>query len=173
MRRPGLGVRHLPGGHGQGRRRPHQAAGQRLLQDPGPLHDPREAHQRRRRGSHPQAPAGEERHRRDSALQAIYAKQSANFKTLFDFVDGAKTYRNYTDADPLRRHLPVRQLPVPAVPGRDRGHLRPQRLRGQHSSVGERSMLGVFQQVAKDIGNVERSGSWRPSTTCSRASAPR
>ena len=30
----------------------------------------------------------------------------------------------------LRRHLPVRQLPVPAVPGGDRGHLRPQRLRG-------------------------------------------
>ena len=31
---------------------------------------------------------------------------------------------------PLRRDLPVRQLPVPAVPGRDRGHLGPQRLRG-------------------------------------------
>ena len=30
----------------------------------------------------------------------------------------------------LRRHLPVRELPVPAVPGSDRGHLRPQRLRG-------------------------------------------
>ena len=63
-------------------------------------------------------------------LKAIYAKESANFKTLFDFVDGAKTYRNYTDEAALRRHLPVRQLPVPAVPGRDRGHLRPQRLRG-------------------------------------------
>jgi len=30
----------------------------------------------------------------------------------------------------LRRHLPVRELPVPAVPGSDRGHLRSQRLRG-------------------------------------------
>ena len=43
---PGVGIRHLAGGHGQGRRRPHQAAGQRLLQDPGPVQDPREAHQR-------------------------------------------------------------------------------------------------------------------------------
>ena len=61
VRRPCVGVRDLPGGHGQGHRRPHQAAGQRLLQDPGPLQDPPEADQRRRRGGHPQAPAGEER----------------------------------------------------------------------------------------------------------------
>jgi len=33
----------------------------------------------------------------ETALQAIYAVESANFKTLFDFVDGAKTNRNYTD----------------------------------------------------------------------------
>ena len=59
--RPGVGVRDLPGGHGEGRRRPHQAAGQRLLQDPGPVQDPPEADQRRRRGGHPQASAGEER----------------------------------------------------------------------------------------------------------------
>ncbi len=66
-----------------------------------------------------------------SALHGDLRRASqANFKTLFDFVDGAKTYRNYTDEAALRRHLPVRQLPVPAVPGRDRGHLRPQRLRG-------------------------------------------
>lgn len=32
-----------------------------------------------------------------AALSRTYAKESANFKTLFDFVDGAKTYRNYTD----------------------------------------------------------------------------
>ena len=32
-----------------------------------------------------------------AALREIYAFESANFKTLFDFVDGAKKYRNYTD----------------------------------------------------------------------------
>ena len=32
--------------------------------------------------------------------------------------------------DTLHRDLPVRQLPVPALPSRDRGHLGPQRLRG-------------------------------------------
>jgi Zn finger protein HypA/HybF involved in hydrogenase expression len=61
VRRPLVGVRDLSGGHGEGHRRPNQAAGQRLLQDPGPFQHPPEAHQRRRRGGHPQASAGEER----------------------------------------------------------------------------------------------------------------
>src|SRR3546814_12211358 len=30
-------------------------------------------------------------------LMTIHAKESANFKTIFDFVDGAKTCRNYGD----------------------------------------------------------------------------
>ena len=28
-------------------------------------------------------------------LEAVYAQEAGNFKTLFDFVDGAKTYRNF------------------------------------------------------------------------------
>ncbi|WIM05700.1 MAG: BREX system P-loop protein BrxC [Candidatus Nitricoxidivorans perseverans] len=32
-------------------------------------------------------------------LAAVYAQQSNNFKTLFDFADGAQTYRNFKDAD--------------------------------------------------------------------------
>ena len=32
-----------------------------------------------------------------TALGRIYGDQHANFKTLFDFVDGARTYRNYAD----------------------------------------------------------------------------
>jgi hypothetical protein len=43
---------------------------------------------------------------------------------------------------------------------------------GRNSSVGERSMLGVVQEVAKDIGTA-RSERWPPSTACSKASAPR
>ena len=39
----------------------------------------------------------------------------------------------------LRRHLPVRELPVPAVPGGDRGHLRPQRVRGPQQ-LGRRAV---------------------------------
>ena len=152
---PGVGVRHLPGGHGQGRRRPHQAAGQRLLQDPGPLQDPREAHQRGRRGSHPQAPAGEERGGRSRAEHDLRGPSHANFKTLFDFVDGAKTYRNYTDETHFVGTYPFVSYQFPLFQAAIEGISDHNAFEGRNSSVGERSMLGVVQQVAKDIGDVE------------------
>jgi hypothetical protein len=57
----------------------------------------------------------EKNERGESALRAIYAAQSANFKTLFDFVDGSKTYRNYTRTrSPRTRHpYPRRRHPRP------------------------------------------------------------
>ena len=63
-------------------------------------------------------------------LEAVYAQESANFKTLFDFVDGAKTYRNFTDETHFVGTYPFVSYQFPSLPSRDRGHLRPQRLRG-------------------------------------------
>ena len=130
-------------------------AGQRLLQDPGPLQDAPEAHQRRRRGGHPQASAGEERRRREPRSSTIYADQHANFKTLFDFVDGAKTYRNYTDEAHFVGTYPFVSYQFPLFQAAIEGISDHNVFEGRNSSVGERSMLGVVQQVAKDIGNVE------------------
>lgn len=90
-----------------------------------------------------------------AALSAIYAKESANFKTLFDFVDGAKSYRNYTDETHFVGTYPFVGYQFPLFQAAIEGISDHNVFEGRNSSVGERSMLGVVQQVAKDIGNVE------------------
>jgi hypothetical protein len=90
-----------------------------------------------------------------SALGTIYADQHANFKTLFNFVDGAKTYRNYTDEAHFVGTYPFVSYQFPLFQAAIEGISDHNVFEGRNSSVGERSMLGVVQQVAKDIGNVE------------------
>ena len=90
-----------------------------------------------------------------STLDAIYAREAANFKTLFDFVDGAKTYKNYTDETHFVGTYPFVSYQFPLFQAAIEGISDHNVFEGRNSSVGERSMLGVVQQVAKDIGNVE------------------
>lgn len=90
-----------------------------------------------------------------SALKSIYANESANFKTLFDFVDGAKTYRNYADESHFVGTYPFVSYQFPLFQAAIEGISDHNVFEGRNSSVGERSMLGVVQQVAKDIGDVE------------------
>ncbi|KOT97329.1 ATP-binding protein [Streptomyces sp. NRRL F-4711] len=90
-----------------------------------------------------------------SALAKIYAEQHANFKTLFDFVDGAKTYRNYTDEAHFTGTYPFVSYQFPLFQAAIEGISDHNVFEGRNSSVGERSMLGVVQQVAKDVGDVE------------------
>jgi hypothetical protein len=91
----------------------------------------------------------------ESALQSIYAAESANFKTLFDFVDGSKTYRNFADEDHFIGTYPFVSYQFPLFQAAIEGISDHNAFEGRNSSVGERSMLGVVQQVAKDIGDVE------------------
>lgn len=91
----------------------------------------------------------------ETALEAIYARESPNFKTLFDFVDGAKTYRNYTDEEHFVGTYPFVSYQFPLFQAAIESISDHNAFEGRNSSVGERSMLGVVQQVAKDIGNVE------------------
>lgn len=90
-----------------------------------------------------------------AALGKIYAQQHANFKTLFDFVDGGKTYRNYSDESHLIGTYPFVSYQFPLFQAAIEGISDHNVFEGRNSSVGERSMLEVFQQVAKDIGNLE------------------
>jgi len=86
-------------------------------------------------------------------LQAIHAKEAANFKTIFDFVDGAKTYRNYVDGDHFIGTYPFVTYQIPMFQAAIEGLSDHNMFEGKNSSVGERSMLGVVQEVAKRIGN--------------------
>ncbi len=88
-------------------------------------------------------------------LEAVYAQESANFKTLFDFADGEKTYRNFTDEAHFIGTYPFVSYQFPLFQAAIVGLSEHNAFEGRNRSVGERSMLGVVQQVAKDIGNVE------------------
>ena len=86
-------------------------------------------------------------------LLVIHAKEAANFQTIFDFVDGAKTYRNYVDGSRFISTYPFVTYQLPMFQAAIEGLSDHNMFEGKNSSVGERSMLGVVQEVAKRIGN--------------------
>lgn len=88
-------------------------------------------------------------------LSSIYSAQANNFKTLFDFADGSQTYRNFQDLDHFIHCYPFIPYQFALFQSAIQNLSQHNAFEGKHSSVGERSMLGVFQQVAIQIGNHE------------------
>jgi hypothetical protein len=86
-------------------------------------------------------------------LSEIYHDEANNFKTLFDFADGAKTYRNFQDREHFINSYPFIPYQFPLFQSGIQDLSQHSAFEGKHSSVGERSMLGVFQQVAIQIGD--------------------
>lgn len=85
-------------------------------------------------------------------LKAIYTEEAANFSTIFNFVDGAKSYRNYVDEARFINAYPFVTYQIPLFQAAIEGLSDHNMFEGKNSSVGERSMLGVVQEVAKRIG---------------------
>lgn len=88
-------------------------------------------------------------------LSDIYHAQSNNFKTLFDFSDGSQTYRNFQDREHFIHSYPFIPYQFSLFQSAIQNLSEHNAFEGKHSSVGERSMLGVFQQVAIQIGDHE------------------
>jgi hypothetical protein len=88
-------------------------------------------------------------------LAKLYNDQSNNFKTLFDFADGSQTYRNFQDRDHFIQSYPFIPYQFSLFQAAIQALSAHSAFEGKHSSVGERSMLGVFQQVAIHIGDYE------------------
>jgi hypothetical protein len=88
-------------------------------------------------------------------LSDLYHAQSNNFKTLFDFADGSQTYRNYQDRDHFIHSYPFIPYQFALFQSAIQNLSQHNAFEGKHSSVGERSMLGVFQQVAIQVGDHE------------------
>jgi hypothetical protein len=80
-------------------------------------------------------------------LSSVYHQQADNFKTLFDFADGSRTYRNYSGRDHFIQTFPFIPYQFMMFQAAIKELSRHNAFEGRHSSVGERSMLGVFQQV--------------------------
>lgn len=88
-------------------------------------------------------------------LTGIYHAQINNFKTLFDFADGSRTYHNFQDRDHFIHCYPFIPYQFTLFQASIQNLSQHNAFEGKHSSVGERSMLGVFQQVAIHIADHE------------------
>ncbi len=85
----------------------------------------------------------------------IYDREVNNFKTLFDFADGSQTYRNFRDRQHFIDCYPFVPYQFVLFQSAIQNLSQHNAFEGRHSSVGERSMLGVFQQVAVAISQGE------------------
>ncbi len=85
------------------------------------------------------------------SISDLYHQQSNNFGTLFSFSDGSRDYKTYRDRDEFIRSYPFVPYQFELFQSAIENLSRHNAFEGKHSSVGERSMLGVFQQVAIQI----------------------
>jgi hypothetical protein len=86
-------------------------------------------------------------------LSDLYHHQCNNFKTLFSFADGSKSYSIYRDKEHFIHCFPFVPYQFTLFQSAIENLSQHNAFEGKHSSVGERSMLGVFQQVAKHIAD--------------------
>jgi len=89
-----------------------------------------------------------------AGLAAVYSSQSGHFKTIFDFV-GGRTYPNYSSEDRFIETYPLVNYQFPLFQSALVGLSENNAFTGRHQAVGERSMLGVVQQVAKEMVGAE------------------
>ncbi len=88
-------------------------------------------------------------------LAGVYGEQHNNFKTLFNFADDSQSYQNFQDQDHFIRCYPFIPYQFALFQSAIQYLSSHNAFEGRHRSVGERSMLGVFQQVAIQIGDYE------------------
>lgn len=84
-------------------------------------------------------------------LAELYEAQVNSLRTLFDFADGSIHFKNFKDREHFIQSYPfipyqyeLFQMAIQSLSDHNA-------FEGRHSSVGERSMLGVFQDVAIHI----------------------
>jgi len=87
-----------------------------------------------------------------SQLKAIYDKEQNNFKTLFHFTE-SRHYHTYKDLEHFTYTYPFVPYQFDLFQGSIRGLSKHNAFQGRHQSVGERSMLSVFQIVAQGLAD--------------------
>ncbi len=88
----------------------------------------------------------------EGELSVVYDQEQNNFRTLLSF-EGGQQYRNYQGKDHFVDCYPFVPYQFELFQLAIRNLSKQNAFEGKHSSVGERSMLGVFQQVAKQIAD--------------------
>lgn len=86
-------------------------------------------------------------------LDEMYAERKDDFRVLFDFADGSKSYKVYSDAEDFVDTYPFVPYQFDLFITAMRGLSDYNGFTGRHHSTGARSMLGVFQEVAIRMAN--------------------
>jgi hypothetical protein len=85
----------------------------------------------------------------EKLLTDIYAKEQNNIKTILQFSDGSRQYQSYKDPEHFVITYPFIPYQFDLFQAAIKSLSDHNAFIGSQQSVGERSMLGVFQQVAK------------------------
>ncbi|MUZ65277.1 BREX system P-loop protein BrxC [Agrobacterium vitis] len=93
-----------------------------------------------------------------SVLSDLYHREANNLKTLFDFSDGSIRLENFRDRDHFIHSYPFVPYQYPLFQLAIQNLSQHNAFEGKHSSVGERSMLGVFQEVAVRLADIPVGG---------------
>ena len=92
------------------------------------------------------------------SLTDLYHREANNLKTLFDFSDGSMRLENFRDRDHFIHSYPFVPYQYPLFQQAIQNLSQHNAFEGKHSSVGERSMLGVFQEVAVRLAGIPVGG---------------
>jgi hypothetical protein len=85
-------------------------------------------------------------------LVASYKKESAHLESLLSFSDAGIQFKGYRDGTDFGNKFPLVPYQFDLFQQCRRALSTHNAFQGKHASVGERSMLGVFQQVIVKIG---------------------
>jgi len=86
-------------------------------------------------------------------LDSLYAAEKNNLKTLFQFGDGSRTYRGFKDDDDFAAFYPFHPCHFELLQESLIALSKHNFFTGKHRSIGERSMLGILQDVLKALAD--------------------
>lgn len=95
----------------------------------------------------------------EDQLKLVYERESGNFGTLFGFADGSVDLKSFSGEQHFINSYPFVPYQYTLFSEAIKGLSDHNAFEGRHSSVGERSLLGVFKDVAtsiseKPVGNL-------------------
>lgn len=86
-------------------------------------------------------------------LGNLYESEENNLRTLFEFADNSFKFKNFSDKKQFVASYPFPNYQYDLFQRAIMGLSQHNAFEGKHSSVGERSMLGVFQDVVKRLAD--------------------
>lgn len=86
-------------------------------------------------------------------LKKVFGKESDHLRTIYSFSDAGVQFKGYKDDHDFVNKFPFLPYQFDLFQQCRRALSTHNAFQGKHSSVGERSMLGVFQQVTQKLGD--------------------